>query len=91
MISIFNTAVDTIQGTKTQFVKTFVTNETVAEALTSFVDAQSDYTKKAAKVGVDTLTTLASETTKAIQNSLKFDYVKFGEGVMKAYAATAKK
>ena len=84
-------AIDAVQNGKKQFVKTFVTNETVAEALTSFVDAQSDYTKKAAKVGVDTMTTLASETTKAIQNSLKFDYVKFGEGVMKAYAATAKK
>ncbi len=83
--------IDAIQGAKKQFVKTFVTNETVAEALNSFVDAQSEYTKKAAKVGLDTATTLASETTKAVQNAMKFDYVKFGEGVMKAYAATSKK
>ena len=83
--------IDTVQGAKKQFVKTFVQNETVAEALNTFVDAQADYTKKAAKVGMDTATTLASETTKAVQNAMKFDYVKFGEGIMKAYTATTKK
>jgi hypothetical protein len=84
MFTIDNT-VDTIQGAKKQFVKTFVTNEKVAEALNSFVDAQSEYTKKAAKVGVDTFTTLASEATKTAQTAMKFDYAKFGEGIMKAY------
>jgi hypothetical protein len=82
--------VDTIQGAKKQFVKTFVTNEAVAGALNSFVDAQADYTKKAAKVGMDTFTTLASEATKSAQNAMKFDYVKFGEGVMKAYTNLSK-
>jgi hypothetical protein len=83
--------VDTIQNGKKQFVKTFVQNETVAEAMNSFIDAQSEYTKKAAKVGMDTATTIASEATKAVQNAMKFDYVKFGEGIMKAYTATTKK
>jgi len=84
-------SIDTIQGAKKTFVKTFVQNETAATAMNEFIDAQAEYTKKAAKVGMDTFATLASETTKAVQNSMKFDYVKFGEGVMKAYTATTAK
>jgi hypothetical protein len=83
--------IDTVQTGKKTFVNTFVTNETVKEALINFVDAQADYTKKAAKVGQDTFTTLASEGIKAYQNATKFDYAKFGEGVMKAYQATTAK
>jgi hypothetical protein len=86
-----DSTVDTVQGAKKQFVKTFVQNETAATAMNEFIDAQAEYTKKAAKVGIDTFTTLASETTKAMQNAMKFDYAKFGEGVMKAYQATTKK
>jgi hypothetical protein len=80
--------IDAVQNGKKQFVKTFVTNETVAEAMNTFIDEQAAYTKKAAKVSMDTFAVLSSETTKAIQNSMKFDYTKFGEGVMKAYQAT---
>ena len=86
-----DSTVDTVQGAKKQFVKTFVQNETAATAMNEFIDAQAEYTKKAAKVGIDTFTTLATETTKAMQNAMKFDYAKFGEGVMKAYQATTKK
>jgi hypothetical protein len=56
-----------------------------------FIDAQADYTKKAAKVGMDTFTTLSTEMVKAGQDAMKFDYAKFGEGIMKAYNTTAKK
>jgi hypothetical protein len=84
-------SVDTIQNGKKQFVKTFVQNETAATAMNEFIDAQADYTKKAAKVGMDTFTVLASETTKAMQNAMKFDYTKFGEGIMKAYTANTNK
>ena len=83
--------IDTVQTGKKQFVKTFVTNEAVATAMNSFVDAQADYTKKAFKVGVDTFTTLSSELIKANQEAMKFDYAKFGEGIMKAYTAQGKK
>jgi hypothetical protein len=34
--------IDTVQTGKKQFVKTFVTNEAVAAAMNSFVDAQAD-------------------------------------------------
>ena len=83
--------IDTVQTGKKQFVKTFVTNEAVATAMNSFVDAQADYTKKAVRVGVDTFTTLSSELIKASQEAMKFDYTKFGEGIMKAYTAQGKK
>ena len=83
--------IDTVQTGKKQFVKTFVTNEAVATAMNSFVDAQADYTKKAVKVGMDTFTTLSSELIKASQEAMIFDYAKFGEGIMKAYTAQGKK
>lgn len=83
--------IDAVQGAKKQFVKTFVQNEKVADAMNTFIDEQATYTKKAAKVGSDTATTLVSEYTKAVQEAMKFDYSKFGEGVMKAYQATQKK
>jgi hypothetical protein len=41
-----------------------------------FIDAQADYTKKAAKVGMDTFTSLSSEALKQVQEASKFDYTK---------------
>jgi len=83
--------IDAVQNGKKQFVKTFVQNETAATAMNEFIDAQADYTKKAAKAGIDTFTVLSTEFVKTVQNAAKFDYTKFGEGIMKAYTATAKK
>jgi hypothetical protein len=40
---------------------------------------------------MDTFTTLTTEMVKASQDAMKFDYTKFGEGIMKAYTSTAKK
>lgn len=77
--------IDTVQSGKKTFVNTFVQNESAKEAMIKFIDAQSEYTKKAAKVGLDTATTLTQESMKAVQNATKFDYAKFGEGIMKAY------
>jgi ATP phosphoribosyltransferase len=83
--------IDTVQTGKKTFVNTFVTNETVKDSMIKFIDAQAEYTKKAAKVGMDTFTTLSTEMVKAGQDAMKFDYAKFGEGIMKAYNTTAKK
>ena len=83
--------IDTVQTGKKTFVNTFVTNETEKESMIKFIDAQADYTKKATKVGMDTFTTLSTEMVKAGQDAMKFDYAKFGEGIMKAYNTTAKK
>jgi hypothetical protein len=83
--------IDTVQTGKKTFVNTFVTNETIKDSMVKFIDAQAEYTKKAAKVGMDTFTTVASESFKAAQEATKFDYVKFGEGIMKAYTAQTSK
>ena len=83
--------IDTIQTGKKTFVNTFVTNEAVKAPMIKFIEAQADYTKQAAKVGMDTFTSLTSEAVKQARESTKFDYVKFGEGIMKAYTATSKK
>lgn len=77
--------IDAIQTAKKQFVGTFVQNETIAKALNEFVDAQSEYTKKAAKATVDAATLVTQEMVKGATEAAKFDYTKFGEGVMKAY------
>jgi hypothetical protein len=84
--------IDTVQTGKKTFVNTFVTNEATKDAMIKFIDAQADYTKKAAKVGMDTATTLTSEAVKAVQEAAKFDYVKASEDFFKALKpATAKK
>lgn len=77
--------IDAVQGAKKQFVSTFVQNETVAKALNEFVDAQGEYTKKAMKTGLDAATVVTQEMIKGATEASKFDYAKFGEGVMKAY------
>lgn len=62
----FDLIIDTIQNGKKQFVNTYVTNKEVAAALNEFVDAQTAYTKNAAKAGTEMLTKLGTEATKAI-------------------------
>ena len=81
----FDATIDAVQTGKRNFVNTFVTNETVKEAMIDFIDNQTEYPKKAFKATSDMATTVLAETTKAAQNAAKFDYVKFGEGIMKAY------
>jgi ATP phosphoribosyltransferase len=84
--------IDTVQTGKKTFVNTFVTNDTVKESMVKFIDAQAEYTKKAAKVGMDTFTTLSSEAVKQVEAAAKFDYVKAGQEFFKAFQpATAKK
>lgn len=82
--------VDAVQNGKKELVKTFIQNESVAGAMNTFIDTESELTKKAVKTGLDTFTTLASETTKVVQNSMKFDYVKFNEGIIKAFTEAKK-
>lgn len=83
-----DTVIDTVQSGKKTFVNSFVTNETIKSAMIDFIDAQTAYTKEAAKAGTDMFTTVTKEAVSAVQSAAKFDYAKFGEGVMKAYAKT---
>ena len=48
MLSAINASIDAIQGAKTEFVKTFVTNEAVAKPLNTYIDAQTSFAKKVA-------------------------------------------
>ena len=73
---IADTIIDTVQTGKKTIVNTFVTNETVKDSMIKFIDSQAEYTKRAAKVGMDTFTTLSSEAVKQIQEAAKFDYTK---------------
>ncbi len=86
----YDATIDAVQTGKKQFVKTFITDEKIADALNQFIDQQTEYTKKAATATIDAGTTVVQETVKHVQEAAKFDYTKFGEGIMKAYTAQTK-
>jgi hypothetical protein len=86
----YDATIDAVQTGKKQFVKTFVTDNKIADALNQFIDNQTEYTKKAVKATVDATTTVMSESIKHAQEAAKFDYTKFGEGIMKAYSTQTK-
>ena len=68
LYELANTSIDTIQGTKKQFVKTFISNDRLATVFNNFIDAQTDYTKKAINAGltvVSELQQIATDTTVA--------------------------
>lgn len=80
-----DTTIDVIQTGKKTFVNTFIQNENIAKAMHGFIDAQTEYTKKAVKVGMDTFTTVSQETVKFAQESAKFDYSKINEVFAKTF------
>ena len=65
----FNTFVDTVQSAKKAFIKSSVTNNVIAESLNGFVDAQTTYTKEAAKATIGAIGVITSELAK-IQEQL---------------------
>ncbi len=81
----FDPVIDAVQNSKKQFVKTFVTNTKISDSLNSFIDSQTSYTKEASRAGVTMFTDVMNEMIKTSHETLKFDYTKFGEGIMKAY------
>ncbi len=50
MLSYANSFIDTIQGAKTTFLNTVVTEKSVREPLQAFVDAQTTFAKEMAKI-----------------------------------------
>lgn len=48
MLSAVNQLIDTVQGAKADFVKTFVNNEEIAKPLTTFINAQTYFAKQIA-------------------------------------------
>jgi len=66
---MFNNAeefIDTVQKAKKDWVKTFVTHETVAKALNDFIDTQTDYTKVAVKATSSAAKVITTEVNKAV-------------------------
>ncbi len=54
LATVVNNTVDAIQTSKKIFVDTFVKHEGLAKTMNEFVDAQTEYTKKAIDVGFTT-------------------------------------
>jgi hypothetical protein len=66
---MFNNAeefIDTVQKAKKDWVKTFVTHETVAKAMNDFIDTQTDYTKVAVKATSSAAKVISTEVNKAV-------------------------
>ena len=83
---VTDTFIDTVSNGKKQFVNTvFANNQAVAKALNGFVDAQAEYTKKAAKAGSDTVAQLTSEAVKLATEASKFDFTKAAETFSKTF------
>lgn len=61
---MFNTVaystVDMVQGAKKQFVSTFVNHKELSDTFNNFIDAQTEYTKKAIGAGLDAFTSMGS-------------------------------
>ncbi|MEY4331965.1 MAG: hypothetical protein RLZZ196_703 [Bacteroidota bacterium] len=77
--------IEAVQQGKKTFVSTFITNDKIAKAMNEYVDSQTVYTKEASKAITTMVSSVTSETLKAMQEYTKFDYTKFGEGIMKAW------
>lgn len=71
MTSYVNTFIDTVQGAKTQFVKTFVTDAKVAKTLQSFIDAQTTFSKQVVSTASD-ISGYAQEQIKSFDASKLF-------------------
>ena len=54
--SFAHDAVDAVQKTKLQFISTFVKHEGLAETLTKYIQAQTEYTKSALNTNIDAIT-----------------------------------
>lgn len=59
-----NSFIDTVQNAKKVFVNSVVTNPTIAEGLNSFIDAQTAYTKEAAKATISSAGVISNELSK---------------------------
>lgn len=64
MLGFINSTIDAVQGAKTQFINQFVQDAKYSKPLQAFVDAQTTFTKQAAKSANEVFTTLTTEAAK---------------------------
>ena len=62
---MFNTDfyIDSVQNAKKQFIKSFVTNETIKTELEKLVDAQTSFAKTSVKAGLEVAELFAKSTS----------------------------
>ena len=63
-----NTFIDTVQSAKKAVVKSMVTNNTIADSLNGFIDAQTAYTKEAAKATVSAIGVITGELARLMNS-----------------------
>lgn len=80
-----DSTIDQIQGAKKDFVKKWITNPQVSEALNSYVDVQTQFVKQAVKSVNAVGTVIGDEVVRSAKEIGKVDYAKFGEGFAKVY------
>jgi hypothetical protein len=85
-----DSTLDAVQTGQKTFVKTFVQNDRIAQAMNEYVDTQTEYTKKALKATSDMFSNITSESVKAMQEASKFDLTKINETFTSAFAKKAK-
>jgi hypothetical protein len=83
--------IDSVQTARKNMINTFVNHEATKEALINYIDVESEYTKKAAKVGTDTFAKLSNETIKLVKESAKFDWVKATQDAVESFKTTSSK
>ena len=80
LTTLVNNTVDAVQTSKKIFVDTFVKHEGLAKTMNEFVDAQTEYTKKAIEVSFTAASNMHktvtdksfyTETAKSMQESAK--------------------
>jgi len=59
-----NYGITMVQSAKKAWVSSFVKDETIAKALTAFVDAQTDFAKQVVKTNSDVATVISKEIGK---------------------------
>ena len=64
MLSYANSFIDTVQGAKTQFLNTVITEKSVREPLQAFVNAQTNFAKEIAKISDSIYTQTVAQVEK---------------------------
>ena len=64
MLSYTNSFIDAVQGAKTQFLNTVVTEKSVREPLQAFVNAQTNFAKEIAKISDSIYTQTVAQVEK---------------------------
>ena len=83
--------IDSIQTAKKTAISTvFAKQEKVADALHQFVDAQTAYTKSAAKAGTEVANKLYTETIRMSQDAMKYDWAKHFDSITEAFKVKTK-